>query len=288
MPQGHALPNGRRTMRNDSFSQSTMNRLPQPIEWKTEHLLAAIEYAAKKLFFSIDRKNMNRRPLTESLDDKIMGEVATIAVVEYLRSVGVPAASYDQFRLDGFKKPDPGWDILLGEDTYQWIKSEDKVKGRPETIKTASVKSSRLPKGDSLQTALQKRDFKIFAKPNQSIGQALTADIEMQIYFERDSSWLPDGACVTAEEVNGCIGARKNCAVVLEKLKIAERFGVCQLASWQESDRIVTQSAKLKQQQWTSYHAGSRKKMWAAPLRFGQGFASFEKGKLRNENSNTL
>ncbi|MFK7805436.1 MAG: hypothetical protein AB8G95_27650, partial [Anaerolineae bacterium] len=78
---------------------SLQKPLPTPEYWEAENLLAAIEYAAKKLFFSVDRKNMNRRPLTESLDDKIMGEVATVAVVEYLRSVGVPAASYDQFRL---------------------------------------------------------------------------------------------------------------------------------------------------------------------------------------------
>ena len=253
-----------------------MQSLLSPIEWKTEHLLAAIEYAAKKLFFSIDRKHMNRRPLTESLDDKIMGEVATVAVVEYLRSVGVPAASYDQFRLDEFKKPDPGWDILFGSGTYQWIKSGGRVEGRPESIKTASVKSSRLPKGDSLQMAIQKRDFKIFARPGQPIERALTADIEMQVYFERDGSWLSKGMSVTAEEVNGCIESRENCAIVLEKLKIAERFGVCQLVAWQKSNQIVLESAKLKQKQWTSNHTGSAKKMWVAPLRMGQGFCELK------------
>lgn len=265
-----------------------MNSLPQPIEWKTEHLLAAIEYAAKKLFFSIDRKDMNRRPLTESLDDKIMGEVATVAVVEYMRSAGMQAASYDQFRLDEFKQPDPGWDILFGLETYQWIKSEDRAEGRPKSIKTASVKSSRLPKGDSLKTSIQKRDFKIFAKLGQPLAQALTADIEMQVYFERECSWLPRGVNVTADEVNGCVEARENCAIVLEKLKIAERFGSCQLTAWQNSSQIVFESAKLSQKHWTSYHAGCGKKMWVAPLRLGYGFADLKVEVEKNENSDTL
>ncbi|MFK7802376.1 MAG: hypothetical protein AB8G95_12135, partial [Anaerolineae bacterium] len=225
-----------------------------------------------------DRKNMNRRPLTESLDDKIMGEVATVAVVEYLRSVGVPAASYDQFRLDNFERPDPGWDILLGTGTYEWIAAEDRSSGRPKMIKTASVKSSRLPKGDSVRSAIEKRDFKILAKPGQSLTQALTADIEMQVYFERDKSWLPKGIVVTADEVHACMQARENCAVVLEKLKIVERFGQCYLAAWHTREQIVLESAKLGKKQWVSHHAGSGKKMWCAPLKHGASFAE-----IRNE-----
>jgi hypothetical protein len=249
-----------------------MNRLPKPITWQIQNLLAAIEYAAKKLFFSVDRKNMNRRPLTESLDDKIMGEVATVAVVEYLRSMGIQAASYDQFRIDGFERLDPGWDILFGPGTYGWIETDDRSEGRPTMVKTASIKSSRLPNGDSLQAAITKRDFKILVKPGQSLEQSLTADIEMQVYFERQKSWLPKGVQVTADEVHGCMIARENCTIVLEKLNIVQRFGVCSLTAWHGREQIVLESAKLKQAQWTSYHAGSGKKMWCAPLKHGFGF----------------
>lgn len=250
---------------------------PTPECWVPKNLLAAIEYAAKKLFFSVDRKNMNRRSLTESLDDKIMGEVATVAVVEYLRSIGVPAASYDQFRLDNFERPDPGWDILCGSGAYAWIKTQDRAKGRPEMIRTVSVKSSRLPRGDSLQTAIEKRDFKILAKLGQSLELALTADIEMQVYFDRERSWLPRGGVVTAEEVQACIAARENCDLVRQKLKIDQRFGHCFLAAWQSSKQIVSESAKLGRRQWTSHHAGSSKKMWCAPLKKGHDLAEIKK-----------
>jgi len=252
--------------------QPNRPNLINPIKWQTENLLAAIEYGAKKLFFSVDRKNMNRRPLTESLDDKIMGEIATVAVVEYLRSVQVQAASYDQFRVDRFERPDPGWDIVFGPGTYAWIKGEALSDERPTAMKTGSIKSSRLPKGDSLRSAVDKRDFKILVKPGEPLEQALTADYEMQVYFKRENSWTPKGVQITADEVNGCIEARKNCTVVLEKLKIVERFGTCWLTAWGGREQIVAQSATLKQRQWTSYHVGSGKKMWCAPLRNGQDF----------------
>lgn len=245
-----------------------------PIVWQTENLLAAVEYAAKKLFFSIDRDNMNRRSLTESLDDKIMGEVATVAVVEYLRSVGLQAASYDQFRLDRFQRPDPGWDILLGDGTYRWVEAADKSGGRPASVKTASVKSSRLPTGDGVKRAIAKRDFKIFAKPNQPLPHALTADIEMQIYFERNSSWLPPNSQISADEILACTHERGHCQPVLDKLQIKTRFGSCYLTAWNWRKNILRDSATLKPQTWNSRHAGYTKQMWCAPLKNGRGFKS--------------
>ncbi|MEM9777557.1 MAG: hypothetical protein AAF902_23465, partial [Chloroflexota bacterium] len=248
-----------------------------PIPWTTQNLLAAVEYAAKKLFFSIDRANMNRRSITESLDDKIMGEVATVAVVEYLRSVSLQAASYDQFRLDSFKRPDPGWDILLGDGAYRWIEAADRSDGRPASVKTASVKSSRLPKGDDLKKAIANRDFKIFARSNQTLTDALTADTEMQVYFERNGSWLPKGAQISADEVTACTLARANCQIVLDKLQVKARFGTCYLTAWNWRENIVQDSAKLRPPTWRSYHAGHTKQMWRAPLKNGRGFAQIQK-----------
>ena len=62
--------------------------LPEPIAWEVGHqsILDAIQWACKKLFYSIDRPGMNPRRITEKLDDKIMGDVAAVAVLEYLAS----------------------------------------------------------------------------------------------------------------------------------------------------------------------------------------------------------
>ncbi|MEM8857551.1 MAG: hypothetical protein AAGD96_04480 [Chloroflexota bacterium] len=246
--------------------------LPEPILWQTENLLAAVEYAAKKLYFSVDRRNMNKRSLTESLDDKIMGEVATVAVVEYLRSVGFDAASYDQFRRDDFKRPDPGWDILFGHGVYRWVEVAQKTVDRPETIKTASVKSSRLPKGDDITAAILKRDFKIFCTPQKSLEVTLTADYEMQVYFDRERSWLNKSLSITADDVNTCIQQREKCQIVLEKLNIEQRYGSCFLTTWNKKEQILRDSAAFSRKTWTSFHAGHAKKMWVAPLKNGSSF----------------
>jgi len=66
--------------------------MPQPVSWRVspQQMLQAIQWACKKVDYSIDRPGMNKRSLSEKLDDKIMGDIATIAVWEYLQSLEIP------------------------------------------------------------------------------------------------------------------------------------------------------------------------------------------------------
>src|SRR5579875_3603732 len=116
----------------------------QPVAWNVqrEHMLIAIQWACKKVYNSIDRLGMNRRSPTERLDDKIMGDIATIAILEYLHDLGIPALAYDYIRADQFKDPDPGWDVAIGADETEW-KQFFKSPKNPAGLITASVRSSR-------------------------------------------------------------------------------------------------------------------------------------------------
>jgi hypothetical protein len=154
--------------------------LPKPITWKVHQdgMLDAIQWASRKLFYSIDRPGMNPRSMTERLDDKIMGDVATAAVLEYLAAMEIPAAAYDQVRKDRFQSPDPGWDIVIGENALAWAESTKDPK-TPVGLTTASVRSSRLPRRDSLGQAVRTRDFKIFAPAGKSIEDCIATDIEV-------------------------------------------------------------------------------------------------------------
>jgi hypothetical protein len=248
--------------------------LPQPVEWRVraEHALAAIEWACKKLNYSIDRPNMNPRGLSESLDDKVMGDVATVAVVEYLRyELKVPAVAYDQVRNDNFQSPDPGWDVAIGPTAYVWAKTTDDAASltddpaTPIGLMTASVRSSRLPRADTLAKAVQTRDFKIFAPPNSSIEDCITADVEMQVYYDYHRTQLGPRKILPAH-VQQCIQDRSSCQQIMQALEIQERYSLCYLTAWNFKTAIVQHSRTLSEPCWESYG----KRMWLAPLRLGR------------------
>ena len=242
--------------------------LPQPVEWpiRPEHALAAIEWACKKLNYSIDRPNMNPRGLSESLDDKIMGDMATVAVVEYLRyELKLPAVAYDQVRNDNFQSPDPGWDVAIGPTAYVWAKNTDDP-ATPIGLVTASVRSSRLPRSDTLTKAVQTRDFKIFAPPGSSIEDCITADVEMQVYYDYHRTQLGQRK-ILPTHVKQCIQERPFCNQIMQGLEIQERYGVCYLTAWNFKTAIVQHSRTLSEPCWASYS----KRMWLAPLRLGRG-----------------
>ena len=73
--------------------------------------LAAIQWACKKLRNSVDRQGMNRRGISEALDDKIMGDIATIALCHYFLDLGYGAIAYDQIRNDNFEGESPNKDF---------------------------------------------------------------------------------------------------------------------------------------------------------------------------------
>jgi len=240
--------------------------LPKPITWKVHQdgMLDAIQWASRKLFYSIDRPGMNPRSMTERLDDKIMGDVATAAVLEYLAAMEIPAAAYDQVRTDRFQSPDPGWDIVVGENALAWVESTKDPK-TPVGLTTASVRSSRLPRRDSLGQAVRTRDFKIFAPAGKSIEDCIAADIEVQVYYDYHRSQLGNKR-IDRAHVQQCARDRAQGEEIIKRLDIKQRYGTCYLTAWNRKASIVQHSRTLSQPFWSSFG----KRMWIAPLRLGK------------------
>lgn len=249
----------------------------KPITWKIskENFLVAAEWASKKLNNSIDRPNMNSRALPEALDDKIMGDIATIAAVEYIRSLGLQAVAYDQIRTDGFKDPDPGWDIAIAKQGLNnWARSTKNPKLPPKDISlTVSIKSSRLVRDESVFQAIQIRDFKIFSLNHGDINKDLTSDIEAQIYYPLEKTKLRR-CSLTQQDVDSCALDRSKCHIVSDHLNTWNRFDECILTSWNFSQNIALDSNRLneKNRTWSSFG----KLMWIAPLKNGHSFESLQ------------
>lgn len=245
--------------------------LPQPVIWQVSpggfHM--AILWACKKLYYSIDRPGMNTRSLAEKLDDKIMGDLATVAVLEYLAGIGVPALAYDQIRREDFRLPDPGWDIAIGKDAISWgSNAVDPM--TPTGLRTASVRSSRLPRNDTLDQAVRTRDFKIFAPANKTITDSITADIEIQVYYNYQGSQL--NATTIDQRRLGQSVRNLQVQEIMNMLDIEQRFGKCFLTAWNYKTVIIQHSRTLARAYWESYG----KRMWFAPLRLGKDFKELQ------------
>ncbi|HDR8065782.1 TPA: hypothetical protein QCY66_004761 [Bacillus cereus] len=242
---------------------------PTQVYWQVSHqnILRAIYWATKKLKYSIDRPGMNRRPQSEALDDKIMGDIATIAVLEYLASIGVISVAYDHYRSDNFQRPDPGWDIAIGLQAQQWAKTTSDLMS-PSDLTTVSVKSSRLPKGQDVNQAIQTRDFKIF-KFTDSIGKDLNTNIELQVYYPLETTQLGNLE-VTPQDVEAIKNlsqfSQVECQIIHDKLNVTQRWGTCALVGYNDRENMVNQSSTLNSQSWSSFG----KEMWCAPLRLGK------------------
>lgn len=165
-----------------------------PLVWRLtdSDLLQAVEWARRRVSTSVDRKDMPKRSLIQRLDDKLMGDAATIGMRGYLKSLGRRAVCYDEIRNDGSVNIDPGWDLLSGtsNDQYEIYKRENSAIISPELV-TYSIKSSRIPKGYSLNDCISKLDFKIL-KYGRTIMDDLKADFEVQVYFSADTRLPPD------------------------------------------------------------------------------------------------
>ncbi|SHO23771.1 Putative uncharacterized protein [Moritella viscosa] len=240
--------------------------------------LAAIEWACKKLDNSIDRPNMNARGVSEALDDKIMGDIATIAVCKYLREVGLGAVAYDQIRTDYFEKPDPGWDVVVSKnkgELNRWARSTNEPTIIPGFALSISVKSSRLPAADNIQRAINQRDFKIFNLNNNQIDLDLTADIETQVYYNLEKTQLCN-LKITKEDVINATMNRENCKVVDKKLMINARYNECILSRWVFSENIVNQTNLRMQSNQRFTWSSFGKSMWIAPLSEGFSFRQLD------------
>lgn len=258
---------------------------PVAIQWTLtdEGLRTAVFTAAKKISYSIDRPGMYRRDLADSLDHKIMGDAAATSVAHYISSSGGNALIYDFIREDDFKKPDPGWDVLISNQEIPQTQIPEILQGRFGGATTISVKSSRLPSKDTIESAIGIRDFKIFKKPNEhNIEDSLTTMIEAQVYYNYtetlyanleldDSIETPLRAAIS--EIDRSL-KKSECAhaidFIMDLLNVRNRWGDCYLAAYDTFDNMVSYSASLPVQEraWESFG----KQMWIAPLRRGESF----------------
>lgn len=237
-----------------------------------------VYWAAKKLKYSINRPGMNDRLLSEALDDKIMGDIATLAVLACLNKIKVSAIAYDEIRKDDFRRPDPGWDIAIGPNARDWGKNTTNP-SNPEGLTTISIKSSRLPQNDTLNDAIKTRDFKIF-KYRDSIKDDIAADLEVQVYYDYHTTVFEHlGITKEDDEINNeFVNSIKDAPsfditltqAVATKLNVQNRWGSCSIVGYNDKDSMVADLAKVNYQDWRS----SGKLMWTAPLRFGKNMST--------------
>ncbi len=256
--------------------------MPAPIaitrQLNDEDILTAIHWACRKLYYSIDRAGMNQRAAAEALDDKIMGDLATVAVLSYAREQGVGAVAYDEVRINDFRKADPGWDIAFGTNAGLWASKTNDPRS-PQNLITASVKSSRFPpqQENNIEETIRFYDFKILHQPGRDIGESITSDTEFQVYFSFRQSQLGN-INVSRELIVSCLNSLQECGQVAARMQVRERFGTCYLTAWNYREAVVAHSKRLtdegKEATWVSRHAGAERRMWKAPLRLGMNFTS--------------
>lgn len=238
----------------------------------TEWIERAVRWACRRVHNTIDRPDMNERDPTERLDDIIMGEVGSTAVMQYLVGRGNHVVAYDDVRSDRYRDPDPGWDLAVGAGVLAWPRAGDDPRSPPrgESCWTISVKSSRIPEadGDSIERAIANRDFKIL-KNSVRIEDDLTADFEAQVYFPLATSGFErvnrvERAAIRTEDVRAIMAA----------LRLEERYGRCYIVGFAARDRIIAHSHRLERRRqcrtWKSRHEGETKEMWVAPLMLGR------------------
>jgi hypothetical protein len=244
---------------------------PTRMSVRYEMVSEAVKWVCNRLAFTIDRQHMNPRNLSERLDDGVMGEIASVAVMQFLMDHGRYVVSYDQIRTDNYMEADPGWDVLSSREAFdQWLAKSPDVKVKPGFAYSFSIKSSRIPKADNdeIDRAIEKRDFKIFKKSG-SIDLDLTADFEVQVYYLLGASVFEPDMKISAEDVS-C----KNINVIIKNLRLMERYSECFLSGAASRQVLINYSNSLPagQRYWSSYHAGYEKQMWRAPLQLGTSF----------------
>lgn len=247
------------------------NSEPTRVLIRREMVEMAVMWVLNRFSFTIDRPGMNPRSLSEKIDDGIMGEIASVAVIQFLTDLGRNVVAYDQVRKDQYKDPDPGWDILSShEDFDHWKANSLDGKTKPDHAFSFSIKSSRIPKADEddIDVAISKRDFKIFKK-SASIDHDITADFEVQVYFSLQTSQFDSSLKIEDHQVKN-----KDIEGIMSRLQLMERYSECFLSGAVSRQKLIKYSNALPPEKrfWTSNHVGYSKSMWFAPLTLGQSF----------------
>jgi hypothetical protein len=218
---------------------------------------------------------MNPRDISEKVDDGIMGEIGSIAVMQVLEDLRRKVIAYDDVRTD-YETEDPGWDLATGgEELLRWSEAPDDPRTPPTSANTLSVKSSRIPEADDdIHEAIEERDFKIL-KRSGSIENDLEADFVIQVYYPRERSAYGASLSVNPEDVE-VVGdpsvepenVRDRVDAILDGLEVMRRYGRCHLVGYARREDIIEYSRTLPRggKMWSSWHQGYKKDMWIAPL----------------------
>jgi hypothetical protein len=217
-------------------------------------VVAAVQAACAKVYTSIDRPGMFTRSLSERVDHKLQGDVATRGVLEFLQGQGLEASAYDEVRTDGFRDPDPGYDLLVSSGGPG-----------PKLALTTSVRSSLLPAGDTVATATARRDFKVFA--DGAPLHTRLSDIEIQVYYARTARGLlpqvePNEVRLAARQLGPAVDFARS-------LGVAARWGTIHIVRWATREALVQWSHEHGWPKWVSSKRGFTKRMWTLPLTAG-------------------
>lgn len=256
-----------------------MAPVPQKIKVQIGWVEEAVTWACKRVNHTINRDNMNDRNVSERLDDIIMGEVGSIAVLRSLTSSKVEALAYDEVRNDDFRESDPGWDIVVGNQLKDWFAEQTDPRRVPENSTTLSIKTSRIPvarvpdnksEEEQVKSCVANFDFKVFKK-SKNITDDIVADFEVQIYYSINSKY--ERAYVVAKEEIESLEIQS----VVNKLKIEQRYSNLYITSFGEKSTLVGYNSGRAETKriWNSLHEGRTKEMWTAPLWLGVNINSF-------------
>lgn len=223
--------------------------------------------AFKRVDYTVNRKNLPLRDKARKFDDAVMGEIATNALISYLRkNFAIPAISYEDLRVDSSQINDSGWDVLL----LPTIGIDGNLGGKAQLpIVTMSVKSSRIPKNDKddLVSALSRWDFKTLKYHEDSIREDLQADIWIQVYYPLQESSADNLDWNAAQDVlNGESLSKEGSATLYRALRLHDRFAHPTVVGLTTSQKIIDYVSLCSNKTDYMYVGGEKKPIWPSKI----------------------
>ena len=253
-------------MRDESNEMTTSRRLVEgfvPLSLESIDVSSLVKIAARKI--TVDRVGLADRNIVQRFDNKIAGDLATSALQMWLLHAHSESTviAYDEIRIDGFHRRDPGWDLAIS------VESIDPVSllspRFDQMVWYLSVKSSRLPSNDrNPESAVERRDFKIL-KYHTNIWSDLHADVEIQVYYppkEKNQSLAEMTAGDyrwAVEDLGAVVSGMSDGLRLFDRLGGLGRFEPTVFVGFALAGDLEAVSGSFEM-------PGTRKQFWKAPL----------------------
>lgn len=240
-----------------------MTELSLPLH--PRRLADVVHSSCAKVFHSVDRKGLPPRNWLQRLDQKLMGDLATLSLQAHLESHhALQVVSYDAVRADDYRMRDPGWDLAISKSNIQpWQPAWQP----PPALCTLSVKSSRVPQSDgSVVAAVERRDFKILAYSLDIIDD-LHADIEVQVYYDLAASQLPLLLDASERDIRKAAADVDAAFSLFERILAHDRFSRCVCVGFVSYRRLSWHVAHSEPDRRQFLMPGMNKRFWSAPLK---------------------